>query len=256
MVLPYAAAPEVAEPGMRGKAKVAKDEREGEEFGASLPRKALVLAFDDGPHNSYTAEIAAILKQYGAPAIFFKVGSNLGTVGPDGKPKPVPRAEVSRKLLAAGYTLANRSLTHSQLSKKSGDALKAEALGTDELLKAVGARCSILFRFPDGARNEEGLKLLETAHLRSIMWNIDALDWADPVPGSIAERVLKEAAKEGHGIVLFHNIHERAVKALLSSSTVSWPRATSLPAGTAKGFPWPKGRRRLRGFLGHRHRHR
>lgn len=214
VVLPYAAAPEAAEPGMRGKAKKVKDESEGEVFGAGLPGKTLVLTFDDGPHGTYTNEIAAILKQYGAPAIFFQVGSNLGSVGADGKPKLIPKAEVSRKLLAAGYTLANHSLTHAQLSKKSGEALKTEVLNTDELLKAVDARRSVLFRFPYGARNEEGLKLLEASHLRSVMWNIDSLDWADPVPASIAERVLKTVDKEGRGIILFHDIHERTVKAL------------------------------------------
>lgn len=214
VVLPYAATPEAAEPGMRGKARKAKDESEGEVFGAGLPAKTLVLTFDDGPHGTYTGEIAAILKQYGAPAIFFQVGSNLGSVGADGKPKLIPKAEVSRKLLAAGYTLANHSLTHAQLSKKSGEALKTEVLNTDELLKAVDARRSILFRFPYGARNEEGLKLLESSHLRSVMWNIDSLDWADPVPASIAERVLKTVDKEGRGIILFHDIHERTVKAL------------------------------------------
>jgi uncharacterized caspase-like protein/peptidoglycan/xylan/chitin deacetylase (PgdA/CDA1 family)/Flp pilus assembly protein TadD len=214
VVLPYAAAPEAAEPGMRGKAKKPKDESEGEVFGVSLPPKTLVLTFDDGPHGTYTKEIAAILKQYNAPAIFFEVGSNLGTVDAAGKTKLSPRAEVSRQLLDAGYVIGNHSMTHAQLSKKSGEALKTEILNTDELLKAVDARRSPLFRFPYGARNAEGLGLLDTAHLRSMMWNIDSLDWADPVPASIAERVLAEVDKAGHGIVLFHDIHERTVKAL------------------------------------------
>jgi uncharacterized caspase-like protein/peptidoglycan/xylan/chitin deacetylase (PgdA/CDA1 family) len=214
VVLPYAAAPEAAEPGMRGKAKKPKDESEGEVFGVSLPAKTLVLTFDDGPHGTYTKEIAAILKQYNAPAIFFEVGSNLGTVDAAGKTKLSPRAEVSRQLLDAGYVIGNHSMTHAQLSKKSGEALKTEILNTDELLKAVDARRSPLFRFPYGARNAEGLGLLDTAHLRSMMWNIDSLDWADPVPASIAERVLAEVDKAGHGIVLFHDIHERTVKAL------------------------------------------
>lgn len=214
VVLPYAAAPEAAEPGMRGKAKKPKDESEGEVFGVSLPPKTLVLTFDDGPHGTYTKEIAAILKQYNAPAIFFEVGSNLGTVDAAGKVKLSPRAEVSRQLLEAGYVIGNHSMTHAQLSKKSGEALKTEILNTDELLKAVDARRSPLFRFPYGARNAEGLGLLDTAHLRSMMWNIDSLDWADPVPASIAERVLGEVDKAGHGIILFHDIHERTVKAL------------------------------------------
>ena len=73
---------------------------------------------------------------------------------------------------------------------------------------------SPLFRFPYGAHNQEGLQTLEKAHLQSVMWNIDSLDWADPIPSSIADRVLQAVEKEGHGIILFHDIHDRAVKAL------------------------------------------
>ncbi|MCZ8252618.1 MAG: polysaccharide deacetylase family protein [Hylemonella sp.] len=193
-----------------------KYEEDGEVYGLSLPPKTLVLTFDDGPHGTYTAEISAILKQYGVPAVFFQVGNNLGSLGSDGKPRLGARAEVSRQLLAAGHVLANHSQTHAQLSKRSGDELKAEILHTDELLKAVDKRRSPLFRFPYGARNAEGLAMLESAHLRSIMWNIDSLDWADPVPASITQRVLNTVEKEGRGIVLFHDIHERTVKALPS----------------------------------------
>nr|WP_315491617.1 polysaccharide deacetylase family protein [uncultured Rhodoferax sp.] len=206
VVLPYPAPKEVA--------RKSKSEDEGEIFGSSLPPKTIVLTFDDGPHGAYTAEIAAILKQYSAPAIFFQVGTNLGTIGADGKTKLAPKADVSRKLLEGGHTLANHSMTHAQLSKRTGDALKTEIVGTDELLKAVDARRSPLFRFPYGARNEEGLAILDAAQLRSVMWNIDSLDWADPVPSSIADRVLRTVEKEGRGIVLFHDIHERTVKAL------------------------------------------
>lgn len=209
VVVPY------PEPPTKDVAKKGKDESEGEVFGRSLPPKTLVLSFDDGPHATYTAEIAAILKQYNAPAMFFQVGTNLGTVGADGKAKLNPaRAEIDRKLLDAGYVLGNHSMTHAQLSKRTGDALKTEILGTDTLLQAVDSRRSQLFRFPYGARNEEGLEMLNAAHLRSVMWNIDSLDWADPVPSSIADRVLQQVEKEGKGIVLFHDIHERTVKAL------------------------------------------
>ncbi len=206
VVVPYAVPKETA--------RKSKNEDEGEVFGNSLPSKTIVLTFDDGPHGTYTAEIAAILKQYSAPAIFFQVGSNLGTIAADGKTSLNAKADVSRKLLDAGYVLGNHSMTHAQLSKRSGDALKTEILGTDVLLKAVDSRRSALFRFPYGARNDEGLQVLEGAHLRSVMWNIDSLDWADPVPSSIADRVLHAVEKEGRGIVLFHDIHERTVKAL------------------------------------------
>uniref|UniRef100_A0A914Z8W7 NodB homology domain-containing protein n=1 Tax=Panagrolaimus superbus TaxID=310955 RepID=A0A914Z8W7_9BILA len=40
------------------------------------------------------------------------------------------------------------------------------------------------------------------------------MDWADPVPESIVQRVLDQVNKEQRGIILFHDIHDRAVKAL------------------------------------------
>ncbi|NHZ65030.1 polysaccharide deacetylase family protein [Massilia genomosp. 1] len=210
VVVPYPASALPPEP--KAVAKAVADPNEI--FGNSLPKKTVVLTFDDGPHKRYSEEIAAILKQYGVPAVFFSVGRNLGSVDAAGKPTLSDGAAVSRKLKAGGYTLANHSYTHAQLSKETGDKLKAEILNTDVLLKAIDAGRAPLFRFPYGARNSEGMHALEGAHLRSVMWNIDSLDWADPVPASIAERVLRTVDKEGRGIILFHDIHARTVKAL------------------------------------------
>jgi peptidoglycan/xylan/chitin deacetylase (PgdA/CDA1 family)/uncharacterized caspase-like protein len=213
VVLPYPSRPEPAEPGTPPQAQQPQKD-EDEIFGKTLPKKTVVLTFDDGPHRRYSEEIAAILKQYNAPAVFFSVGRNIGSLDANGAAHLGAGADVSRKLKAAGYVLANHSLTHAQLSKQSGDGLKAEILGTDALLKAVDPQRSDLFRFPYGARNKEGLHMLADAHLKSVMWNIDSLDWADPVPSSIADRVLRSVDKEGRGIILFHDIHERTVKAL------------------------------------------
>jgi peptidoglycan/xylan/chitin deacetylase (PgdA/CDA1 family)/uncharacterized caspase-like protein len=204
VVLPYPAAKN--DKGGKGE--------QAEIFGAALPRKTVVLTFDDGPHRRYSEEIAAILRQYEAPAVFFTVGNNIGSIDAKGQAKLGPGAEVTRKLIAAGYTIGNHSFTHAQLSKESGEPLKTEILSTDVLLKAIDAKRAPLFRFPYGARNGEGMALLDQAHLKSVMWNIDSLDWADPVPSSIAQRVLASVEKEGRGIILFHDIHDRAVKAL------------------------------------------
>ncbi|MEL6098734.1 hypothetical protein AAGG42_22935, partial [Stenotrophomonas maltophilia] len=43
------------------------------------------------------------------------------------------------------------------------------------------------------------------------------MDWADPVPESIVQRVLEQVYKEQRGIILLHDIHDRAVKALPQS---------------------------------------
>src|SRR5205085_160778 len=42
----------------------------------------------------------------------------------------------------------------------------------------------------------------------------DSLDWADPIPESIAVRVLHELNQKHKGIILFHDIHKQSVLAL------------------------------------------
>lgn len=183
-------------------------------FGRDLPARTVVLTFDDGTHKAYTDEVVAILKRYDVPGVFFEVGRNLGKVEADGKVSLGPMAKISRNLMEEGYAVGNHSLTHAQLSRTTGDALRQQVLDTDTLLKDVDSKRAPLFRFPYGARNAEGLQLLNEAGLKSIMWNIDSMDWADPVPESIVQRVLDQVNKEQRGIILFHDIHDRAVKAL------------------------------------------
>ena len=194
-------------PTMRGQG-------EGEVFGKALPAKTIVLTFDDGPHPKYTDEIRAILKRYDVPGTFFQVGNNLGALDATGRSRLGPLVEVDRRLLKDGFVIGNHSFTHAQLTKLHQQALTDEVAKTDQLLQSVSPDRAPIFRFPYGARNKEGLDVLGTMQLTSVMWNIDSLDWADPVPTSVADRVLKAVEKEKKGIVLFHDIHPRAIQAL------------------------------------------
>ncbi|KAG1386451.1 hypothetical protein G6F59_016854 [Rhizopus arrhizus] len=109
-------------------------------FGRDLPPKTVVLTFDDGPHKAYTDEVVAILKRYDVPGVFFEVGRNLGKVESDGKVSLGPMAKISRSLMEAGYAVGNHSLTHAQLSRTTGDALRQQVLDTDTLLKDVDSK--------------------------------------------------------------------------------------------------------------------
>jgi peptidoglycan/xylan/chitin deacetylase (PgdA/CDA1 family) len=182
--------------------------------GTELPEKVLVLSFDDGPHRIYTEEIKAILQQEQVPALFFEVGRNLGIQDPSGQIKLGPLAALTEDLVKGGFVVGNHSYTHAQLSKEAGAPLDLEIRETDQLLRAIPGAHSQLFRFPYGARTAVQLQALETYHLRSVLWNVDSLDWADPVPSSVADRVLKAIAREKRGIILFHDIHDRAAKVL------------------------------------------
>ncbi|MBI3404198.1 MAG: polysaccharide deacetylase family protein [Acidobacteria bacterium] len=183
-------------------------------FGSELPEKALLLTFDDGPHPRYTDRVIEILKKYQIQSVFFQVGRNLGTVGPNGEVTLTPAASASYRILQTGSSLANHSYTHAALPKLDPPGYSSEIESTDKILKFILKSDPVLFRPPYGARNDGILAVVEANHLKSVMWNVDSLDWADPVPSSITQRVMDEVEKQGRGIILFHDIQKRTLEVL------------------------------------------
>ncbi len=178
-----------------------------------LPPKTVLLTFDDGPHPKFTAEILQILAHYNIRAVFFQVGQNLGVIR-GGRAEPSRNANIVAESLRNGHAIGNHTYTHPLLPKLAAAAIDDEIDTTQTLLEAVAPAHAPLFRPPYGARNDLVLAEVADRGLRSVLWNIDSRDWADPIPQSIAQRVVDEAEREGRGIILFHDIHGRSVQAL------------------------------------------
>ncbi len=203
-------APALEEPAVRG----AEDNTKSDlVWGYGIPDKTVVLTFDDGPHNRNTAAILDTLKEYNVKAYFFAVGQNIGTVNGDTIKLSKSSAQLQRAL-SEGHILANHSFTHPVLTKLSSEKQKQELLDTNRLLTAVSGGDISNFRPPYGAKNEQLVKLSHDSGMRSVMWNIDSKDWADPMPESIVSRVMEELEKKKKGILLFHDIHKQTVQAL------------------------------------------
>src|SRR5208283_2643413 len=185
-----------------------------EVFGTDFAPKSVALTFDDGPHPKYTEQVLAVLRKYGIKACFFELGQNLGTVDANGAVKLSPTADVARKVLDAGHMIANHSYSHPVLPKLPDAQRQSEIDRTNLLLAKVIGHQTDLFRAPYGARNKEILAQVTEEGMKSVMWNVDSLDWADPIPESIAMRVLHELNQTHKGIVLFHDIHKQGVLAL------------------------------------------
>ena len=184
--------------------------------GEELPAKTVLLTFDDGPHPIHTPAVLDILKEYGVHSIFFQIGRNLGEVI-NGVAVPGHNQPVVSRLLLEGHAVGNHSFTHPVLPKLDKQNIALEIAETQALIESMvpqGVGRSGGFRPPYGARNERVLAEIELHHLRSVVWNIDSEDWADPLPESIAHRIVQEAEKSGRGIVLMHDIHARTVEAL------------------------------------------
>jgi peptidoglycan/xylan/chitin deacetylase (PgdA/CDA1 family) len=198
----YAAELESLSEGSRGGAQSWKDDAH-QLTGRKLPAKTVVLTFDDGPHSRFTPAILDILQRYQVPAVFFEVGRNI---------KQFPAS--SRSVLAAGHVLANHSFTHAFLPKLTPEVIASQIGDTNTALRSWMPNAPVLFRPPYGAKNAKVLDAAAKLGMTTVLWNIDSLDWADPLPRSIQKRVLDQVNKAGRGIVLFHDIHERTVVAL------------------------------------------
>jgi peptidoglycan/xylan/chitin deacetylase (PgdA/CDA1 family)/tetratricopeptide (TPR) repeat protein len=183
-------------------------------WGTEFPAKSVALTFDDGPHPKYTEQVLAILRKYGLKGTFFEVGYVLGKANDAGEVTLFKRADISRKVLEAGNTLANHSYSHPLLTKLPEAERNAEIDQTNAILETIAGRKTELFRAPYGARNKDILDRIATENMRSVMWNIDAQDWADPIPESIAMRALHQFNQQHKGILVLHDIHQQSVMAL------------------------------------------
>lgn len=190
--------------------------RKNEWQGLQLEKGSVLLTFDDGPHPVYTKEILAILERYKVKAIFFQLGQNLGTVT-DGHAALTRNEEIEKEILTAGHAIGNHSFTHPFLPKLDEDQVQQEIDKTQALLDLIvpdDAQRTHMFRAPYGARNSMILGEIGERGLRSVLWNVDSLDWSDPVPESIVHRILQELEHAGRGIILMHDIHPKTVIAL------------------------------------------
>ncbi len=203
--------PDFDQSSSRGKTKKKKDD--SLVWGYGIPDKTVVLTFDDGPHHRNTAAILDSLKKYDAKAYFFAVGKNIGKLN-NGSVKLHKRSKQLKRAIKEGHILANHSFTHSLLTKLNKAQQQAELSNTNKLLTAITGQEIKDFRPPYGAKNDQLLSVSKENGMRSVMWNIDSMDWGDPIPASIVKRTMKELKKKKKGILLFHDIHKQTVQAL------------------------------------------
>jgi peptidoglycan/xylan/chitin deacetylase (PgdA/CDA1 family) len=194
-----------------------------------LPKKTVLLTFDDGPHPLYTPRILDILLKYNIRAIFFMIGSNIGSLDSEGN-VTLREPELIARILREGHVIANHTHTHTHpLMPKLDEINIADEIDLTEVLlnAAIPSKPdampntlptnyarSKLFRPPYGARNDLVLAEIAARGLRSVLWNIDSRDWADPIARSVASRTLAEVDHEGRGIILFHDIHPQTIDAV------------------------------------------
>ena len=154
--------------------------------------KKIAVSFDAAWGNEETQKLIDILNQYGVKTTFFVVGAWV-----DKYPDSV------KALAAAGHEVCNHSDTHPHMPKLSADAMAEQIESCNRKIAAVTGVSPKLFRPPYGDYDDTLIRTVNGLGMYPIQWSVDSLDWKDPTPQQISERVLSRV-KPG-AIVLFHN---------------------------------------------------
>ena len=144
-------------------------------------KKYMALTFDDGP-SKYTQAILDILKEKGAKATFY----NLGT-------QAAASPALTKAVVDGGNELASHTNAHQNLPKQNRDGLRNEiASAFDTLEQASGVRPQMM-RAPYGAFTATEWARSGDLISCNVLWNIDTLDWKLPGASAIASQVLNHA---------------------------------------------------------------
>lgn len=194
----YARKPAAKKPSIPFQALSAADCHEiVKSHNAPAKDRYLALTFDDGPHHSLTPQLLDILKQEGAKATFFVVGSRAETY-PD----------IISRIAAEGHDVGNHTWEHASLARSSKEKALSSLQRTSDLISGLTARPCVLVRPPFGHTSQKVKALLHGQGWHEILWDSDSRDWENKNPERILQRVMKSAGPRS--IVLFHDIHPGA----------------------------------------------
>ena len=165
--------------------------------------KVCSLTFDAAWGNEDTQQLIDILGKYNIKATFFVVGEWV-----DKYPESV------KALHDAGHEIMNHSDNHPYFTKLSAEQIKTQLNTCNEKIAAITGVTPILFRPPYGDYNDSVVATVRECGMYCIQWDVDSLDWKNPTPDQICQRVLKRV--QPGSIVLFHNAAKNTPAALPS----------------------------------------
>lgn len=165
--------------------------------------KVCSLTFDAAWGNEDTQQLIDILGKYNIKATFFVVGEWVNKY-----------PESVKALHDAGHEIMNHSDNHPYFTKLSAEQIKTQLNTCNEKIAAITGVTPILFRPPYGDYNDSVVATVRECGMYCIQWDVDSLDWKDPTPDQICQRVLKRV--QPGSIVLFHNAAKNTPAALPS----------------------------------------
>lgn len=129
-------------------------------------RKVVYLTFDDGPHPPETERVLDVLRERGAKATFFLIGSKVSG-----------NEAVLRRMLEEGHALGLHTYSHAgTFPLLSFDKMLADVNEGKRSVESVAGKKISLFRPPFGVTNPTIAKVVRTLGLQTVGWSVRSFD--------------------------------------------------------------------------------
>lgn len=172
----------------------------------SKEHPVIALTFDDGPSNTLTPQLLAVLEEKGVHVTFFMLGQMVLDADP----------AILTRMLAGGDELGNHSFDHSIYTDLTEEEIRAELTKTNDAIFAATGVYPTVMRPPTGGSNDTVLALSKEMNMPVANWSYESCpeDWLKEhqTPEFISQYVIDNAAN-GH-IVLLHDIHSATVESV------------------------------------------
>lgn len=129
-------------------------------------RKVVYLTFDDGPHPPETERVLDVLREHGARATFFLIGSKVSG-----------NEAVLRRMLEEGHALGLHTYSHAgTFPLLSFDKMLADVNEGKRAVESVAGKKISLFRPPFGVTNPTIAKVVRILGLQTVGWDVRSFD--------------------------------------------------------------------------------
>lgn len=129
-------------------------------------RKVVYLTFDDGPHPPETERVLDVLRERGAKATFFLIGSKVSG-----------NEAVLRRMLEEGHALGLHTYSHAgTFPLLSFDKMLADVNEGKRAVESVAGKKISLFRPPFGVTNPTIAKVVRILGLQTVGWDVRSFD--------------------------------------------------------------------------------
>ena len=165
-------------------------------FALSEDEKRIIITFDQGYENGYTAKILDTLKEKDVQAIFFLTG-----------PYAKTESALVQRMIDEGHVLRNHGMTHATLPALSDENAKEEIMSLHNYVMNNYGYQMQYFRCPCGEYSEKALETAQQCGYKTLFWSSAYVDWKTDQQPSPQEglRKLTEAAHGGE-ILLLHSV--------------------------------------------------